>query len=101
MNLHHTNPFSSLSSLHDLPWKVEKKQFTLSPGEWLPVHLAILTIEETYVARIALRVVTPERERYWVYRFAGDKAKDSEKIRDDTHPHGKWVLEFGANVPLP
>ena len=93
-------PFSALSSLPGLHWNLERKQMTLSPGERLPVHLAILTIEETYVARVALKVVTPERERYWVYRFAGEKAKYSDKIREDTHPHLKWVLEFGANVPL-
>jgi hypothetical protein len=94
-------PFSALSSLSDVHWNPVKKQITLSPGERLPIHLAILTIEKTYVARIALRVVTPERTRYWVYRFAGVKAKYSESISKDTHPHLKWVLEFGANVPIP
>lgn len=86
----------STSSLNRVSWVLMKDGITLSPGERLAIHLATLAAEDTFVSLVALKLVAERRTRYWVYRFAGVRARNSPSIRDSTQPHLKWVLEFGA-----
>lgn len=88
-------PLLSASSLNNARWVLMNDGITLSPGERLAIHLTNLDAEETFVSLVALKVVAERRTRYWVYRFAGIKARNSASMRDSTHPHLKWVLEFG------
>lgn len=88
----------TLSTLKDSNWnRWQKEEMVLSPGERVALHLKGLVAEETFVALTAVKVVLHRRRtRYWVFRYAGVKARDSEQLRDATHPHLKWVLEFSA-----
>ena len=85
-----------LSVLNASTWKTVKEEMVLSPGERTALHLKNLIVEDTFVALSAIKVTHSRRTRYWIFRYAGGKAKDSEKLREETHPHKKWVLEFSA-----
>lgn len=85
-----------LSELKDCNWNPWQERMVLSPGERVALHLKDLVAEDTFVALAAVKVILLRRTRYWVFRYAGVKARESELTKDATHPHLKWVLEFSA-----
>lgn len=82
------------SELRSAIWISWKDKMVLSPGERIVLHLKSLVAENTLVEYAGVKVVLKRRTRYWVFRYAGVKARDSAQLRDDTHPHLSWVLEF-------
>lgn len=94
-NSHYRN-LCTLSALKQINWKGWKEGMVLAPGERTALHLKNLRKEETFVALSAIKVALRRKTRYWVFRYAGDKAKQSRQLSDETHPHLKWVLEFSG-----
>lgn len=75
-------------------WKTQQNEIMLSPGQRIPIHLADLCVEKTYVALAGLKITTNGKTMYSVFRFAGQKAREDDDLSSDTHPHLSWVLVF-------
>lgn len=71
----------------------------LSKGEVLIIHLKSIVAEDTYIALVALKIIFSEKhkknfgkERYYLFRYVGDRAIHNDEIYHNYHPHKKWVL---------
>ncbi|PUB74051.1 MAG: hypothetical protein DBP03_11835 [gamma proteobacterium symbiont of Ctena orbiculata] len=72
----------------------------LSKGEVLVIHLKDIVAERTYIALVALKIIFSEKHKnefgkakYYLFRYAGDLAKNDSEISGKYHPHKKWILE--------
>lgn len=81
-------------------------KFKIAPGAKVPIHLKNITIEETYVAFSAVKIVIEkesydwlwggvkddeERTRIVVYRYVGGRIQNNPCLKHMMHPHKKWV----------
>ena len=82
--------------------KFEKfhNEIVLSKGEVLVIHLKDIEVEQTYIALVALKIQFSEKHKkefgkakYYLFRYAGDLAKNDTELRAKSHPHKKWILE--------
>ena len=90
----------SSSSWLKSDFEIIHKEMVLSKGERIAIHLKNIVVEEAYISLVALRVKFSEdpkkafkKSKYYLFRFAGERARLDSAIAEISHPHNKWVLE--------